>query len=79
MNLFEIYEAALDNAANNEIVLDVEYIQDYVGVALDAHIPVQMAQMIVDAHIAWLDSERGPHNYYVLVESVLEDHNVVAP
>lgn len=77
MNLFQVYEAALENAASNDIVLDVQYIEDYVDGALDSYIPTALAQKIVEAHNKWLDSDRGSHNYWMLVESQLEDYEII--
>jgi hypothetical protein len=77
MNLFEIYEAAIENAANNEIVIDAEYIQGYADGALDLYISESLAQKAVDAHNAWLDSERGSNNYNYLVKFELQDYEVV--
>ena len=77
MNLFEIYEAAMDNAASNDIVIDAQYISDYVDGALNAYVPEALAQKIVDAHNEWLESERGSHNKYVILQAPLEEYEVV--
>lgn len=77
MNLFQVYEAALQNAQSNDIIFDSEYIIEYVDGALNSYIPEALAQKIVDAHNKWLDSERGSHNYYMLVQSKLEDYEVI--
>ena len=77
MNLYEIYEGALENAISNDIVFDAAYIIEYVDGALNAYIPKEMAQKIVDTHNEWLESERGSHNRWLLVESVLEQYEVI--
>ena len=77
MNLFQVYEAALENAKSNEIVFDAAYIIDYVDGALNSYIPEVLAQKIVDAHNEWLNSEHGSHNYYVLVQEPLEEYEVI--
>ncbi|WP_151833435.1 hypothetical protein [Acinetobacter ursingii] len=77
MNLFEIYEAAIENAVSNDIVLDTQYISDYVDGALNAYIPEALAQKIVDAHNEWLDSEHGSHNYYVILQAPLEEYEII--
>ena len=77
MNLFQVYEAALENAKSNDIVFDAAYIVDYVDGALNSYIPEALAQKIVDAHNEWLNSERGSHNYYALVKSQLEDYEII--
>lgn len=77
MNLFNVYEAALQNAVSNDVVFNVEYIIDYVDNVFDAYIPAFLAQKIVDAHDSWLNSERGRHNYYVLVQAQLEDYTII--
>lgn len=77
MNLFEIYEAAMQNAASNEIIIDVEYIQGYAEGALDLYVSESLAQKAVDAHNAWLDSERGSNNYDHLVKFELQDYEIV--
>lgn len=77
MNLFQVYEGALENAVSNDIVFDAAYIIDYVDGALDSYISEASAQKIVDAHNKWLDSERGSHNYWLLVESQLEDYEII--
>ena len=76
-NLFEIYEAAMDNAASKDIVIDVEYVQGYAEGALDLYVSESVAQKVVDAHNAWLDSERGSYNYDVLVKFELQDYEIV--
>ena len=76
-NLFEISEAALQNAASNDIVIDVEYVQGYAEGALDLYVSESLAQKAVDAHNAWLDSERGSYNYDVLVKFELQDYEIV--
>ena len=77
MNLFQVYEAALENAKSNDIVYDAAYIIDYVDGALNSYIPEALAQKIVDAHSEWLNSARGSHNYYVLVQEPLEEYEVI--
>ena len=77
MNLFQVYEAALENAKSNDIVFDAAYIVDYVDGALNSYIPEALAQKIVDAHNEWLNSERGSHKYYALVKSQLEDYEII--
>ena len=72
MNLFQVYEAALENAKPNDIIFDVSYIIDYVDDALNSYITEELAQKIINAHNEWLNSERGSHNYYVLVQMALE-------
>lgn len=77
MNLFQVYEASLENAKSNDLVFDSAYIIDYVDGAINSYIPEELAQKIVDAHNEWLNSERGSHNYYVLVQSQLEDYEII--
>ena len=77
MNIFQVYEAALENAKSNDIVFDAAYIIDYVDGALNSYIPEALAQKIVDAHNEWLNSERGSHNYYVLVQEPLEEYEII--
>ena len=77
MNIFQVYEAALENAKSNDIVFDAAYIIDCVDGALNSYIPEALAQKIVDAHNEWLNSERGSHNYYVLVQEPLEEYEVI--
>ena len=77
MNLFQIYEAAMENAASNDIVIDVEYIQGYAEGALDLYVSESLAQKVVDAHNTWLDSERGSNNYDYLVKFELQDYEVI--
>ena len=77
MNLFQVYEASLENAKSNDIVFDADYIIDYVDGSLNSYIPEALAQKIVDAHSEWLNSERGSHNYYVLVQSPLEEYEII--
>lgn len=77
MNLFQVYEASLENAKSNDIVFDAAYIIDYVDGALNAYIPEALAQKIVDAHNEWLDSERGSHNKYVILQAPLEEYEII--
>lgn len=77
MNLFQVYEAALETAASNHIIFDTAYIIAYVDGALDSYIPEVLAQKIVDAHNEWLNSERGSNNYYHLVQAKLEDYEII--
>lgn len=77
MNLFEIYEASLENAASNEIIFDAAYIAEYVDGALNSYIPEALAQKIVDAHNEWLDSERGSHNKFIILQQPLEEFEIV--
>lgn len=73
MNLLNIYEAALENAKSNDIEFDVKYIIDFVDGALNESISKDFAQKIINAHKEWIGSDRGSHNYYVLVQSNLEE------
>ena len=76
-NLFEIYEGAMQNAASNDIVIDVKYIQGYAEGALDLYVSESLAKKVVEAHNSWLDSERGSYNYDILVKFELQDYEVV--
>ena len=77
MNLFNVYEAALENAASNDIVFNVEYIIDYVDGALDSFIPESLAQKIVNAHNEFLESDRGSHNGYYILQQPLEQYEII--
>ena len=77
MNLFQVYEAALENAKSNDIVFDAAYIIDYVDGALNSYIPEALAQKIVDAHNEWLNNEQDKHKYYELVQEPLEEYEII--
>ena len=72
MNLFEIYDAAIENAKINELTFDAKAVQDYADVVFDEYVSDENAAIIMEAHNAWESSEKGSHNYYVLVQSALE-------
>lgn len=72
MNLFEIYEGAIENAQQNQINFDAEYIVQYVDGALDEHISMSTAQKIIDAHNEWEESEKGSNNRYYILQEPLE-------
>lgn len=72
MNLFEIYDAVIENAKMNDLVFNAEAVQEYADVVFNVLVSDEQAAMVIEANKNWLESERGSHNYDILVKSVLE-------
>ena len=72
MNLFEIYDAAVENAKINELAFDAKAVQDYADVVFDEYVSDENAAIIMQAHQNWLDSDKGSHNFDTLVKFELE-------
>ena len=72
MNLFEIYDAAIENAQMNDLVFDAKAVQEYADVVFDVHVTNENANTIMRAHQNWLDSDKGSHNFDTLVKFELQ-------
>ncbi len=72
MNLFEIYDAAVENAQMNDLVFDSKAVQEYADVVFDKFVSDDNAAIIMQAHQNWLDSDKGSHNFDTLVKFELE-------
>ena len=76
MNLFEIYEAAAQQADHSNTTLDADYLQDYVSGVYGTHLPRKHADLIMECYSNWSGSEKGSHNKYVLLEHPLSKHEI---
>lgn len=74
--LFNIYEGAIENATSNSIEFTAQYVCDYADGALEISLSKDDAEKIIAAHNEWEKSDKGSHNFYMLVESVLEEIEV---
>ncbi len=72
MNLFEIYDAAFENANNNEMAFNAKAVQDYADIVFGEYVSDENAAIIMQAHQNWLDSDKGSHNFDTLVKFELE-------
>lgn len=78
MNLFQIYEGAIQNAkyCGDEIEFTLEYIKDYAAGAADVFLTDDQAAQILKAHNDWEESDKGSYNYDTLVKFELQDIQV---
>ena len=79
MNAFNIYEGAIQNAEQNDLAVDAEYIKDYASGALDVEITTEVAEKIVSCFVAY-EAVRGNGNgvdYDYLVKFELQDIEIV--
>ena len=79
MNAFNIYEGAIQNAEQNDLAVDAEYIKDYASGALDVEITTEVAKKIVSCFVAY-EAVRGNGNgvdYDYLVKFELQDIEIV--
>lgn len=75
MNAFNLYEGAIENAEQNDLVIDADYIVDYADNALDLSISKELAEKIIDCHSSY-EKVRGNGNgvdYDYLVKFELQD------
>ena len=79
MNAFNIYEGAIQNAEQNDLAVDVEYIKDYASGALDVEITTEVAEKIVSCFVDY-EAVRENGNgvdYDYLVKFELQDIEIV--
>lgn len=79
MNLFNLYEAALENAKSKNIVkIDVKYIKQYVKSVHNGSLSPICVQLIVDTHKEWIENEgeADAQNFQRLLKSQLESYEV---
>ena len=72
MNLFEIYDAAVENAKINELAFNAKEVQNYAEVVFEEYVSDENAAIIMQAHQNWLNSDKGSHNFDTLVKFELE-------
>lgn len=75
MNLFEIYDAAVESYKINDLPFEFneKFIQEYARGAFDEeYVSDENAAIIMQAHQNWLESDKGSHNFDTLVKFVLE-------
>lgn len=74
MNLYEIYDAAIENAEINEVEVNVAYLVEYAENVLELYLPNACAELLMNAYRAWSEAEeRNSHEHYVLVRGALEE------
>lgn len=72
MNLFQIYDAAVENAQINELAFNAKEVQAYADIVFGEYVSDENAAIIMQAHQNWLDSDKGSHNFDTLVKFELE-------
>ena len=70
MNAFELYEAVFDSA-NEYAQATTEYVSQYAENALDKHISSDVANQIIECHIAFKNKGNGNNDYFHMVEKPL--------
>lgn len=75
ITLFKLYEDAEENAAMNDINIDVTYLQEYASNAYEKryNLTQEKAILILKCHNDYEKSEKGENNRYYLIEKILDD------
>lgn len=74
MNLLLLYEAAKKYAGEHNHPITVTYMQEYLSDLYSMHLPLKLAEKIIQAHTAWESSDLTPETYTVLVVDTLKEH-----
>lgn len=73
-NAFQLYDAAIDNAKSNDLIVDEQYLVDYAENACGIYISADVAEKMMAAHAAWADTENKSGNeHFHLVEKPLAE------
>ena len=79
MNACQIYDAIFDEANEEHVRLTTEYVEAYAANAMDNPISTEVAQKIIDCHLALVEANsegQWTHNYHTCVQFVLEEIEV---
>ncbi len=76
MNLYQIYDAVIENSNINDIPFNKITLIEYTDVVFNEYLSDKNADKIMKSHNDWIKSNRGSFNFDKLVRFKLESINI---
>ncbi|ATZ95312.1 hypothetical protein [Dickeya fangzhongdai] len=73
MNAYQLYDAAMENAENNDIEISAEYFSDYAEGALNIFMSQNLAEKIYACAVNFRDNGVGTNDLWHMVEKPLSE------